>query len=241
MTYDDIITHLSFDSGDDSSKYQIAALRWINATRSYIANNGPWESTKRSNIFFQTSAATTTGIYILQDQSSNKYEALASDSMFDATNEITLRHEALASTWELDQDRSTTGQPTFWADAGLDANGERQVMLWPVPDGTFDIYFIGRRRLTDITDSSVSADPYFGPVSSWFAVLLGGTRYYHDLSNNVNPFQIQIQRMAFQNAIRVRKKTESITVTSSLQLEPVNSRGGFARLGRLDPSVYDNR
>lgn len=241
MTYDDIIAHLAFDSGDNSSDYSMAVLRWINATRGYIANNGPWETTKRSNIYFTTAAATTTGIYVLQDQDNNKYDGMASDSMFDNTNELTIRHVNLAATWELDQDRSTTGQPTFWSDAGLDTNGDRQVQLWPVPDGAFDIYFIGRAKITDITDSSVDTDPYFGPILPWSPVFLEGVRYFHDLSNNENYIQIRLQRKAFDQAIKSRKKTESLTVSSSLQFEPVNARGGFTNLGRLDPSVYDNR
>jgi len=241
VTYDDITAHFAFDSGDDGSDYQIAVLRWINATRAYIANNGPWESTKRSNIFFQTAVATTTGIYILQDQSSNKYESMASDSMFDKTNKLTIRHEGLATTWELDHARTNTGPPNFWADAGLDVNGERQVQLWPIPGGTFDIYFIGRPKLLDVTDTSISTDTYLGPISSWFAVLLEGVRYYHDLNNNENHLQVRLQRNAFDKAISSRKKTESLTVTSSVRLEPINTRSGFAHLVRFDPAFYDNR
>jgi len=241
MTYDDIITQTVFDAGDTSTDYTTAALRWVNMTRNKIAARGPWQSEVRSNIYFTTAAATTTGIYVLQDQNSNKYSGLKSDSLFDKTNEQTLRHESLATTWELDHDRTTTGKPNWWADAGLDSNGEKTVQLWPVPSGTYEIYFIGKPKLADITDTSVSVDPYFGPVLDWSEVMSEGVRLFHDLNDNSDPAQIVYQRKAFDEAIKVRKATEKLTVTSTLKLEPVNAQTEYQSAGRFDPSVYDNR
>jgi len=240
MTYGDIMANAGFDAGDTSADYQTAVLQWVNTVRNMIYVRGPWASTVRSNVSFTTSAATTSGIYTLQDESGNKYTSLASDSMFDQTNEQTIRHESLARTWEVDHARTTPGSPSWWADAGLSTDGDKQVQLWPVPNGTYVIIFIGRPRMVDITSTGVSVDPYFGQINQWAEVLTEGVRIYHDINNNESASQIVYQRRAFEAAIKLKKTTERMTVTSTDRLAPVNAQTNHQQLGRLDPSVYSN-
>ena len=113
-------------------------------------------------------------------------------------------------------------------------------MLWPVPDGAYNIYFIGRRKLEDITDTSVSLDPYFGPITEWFEVFSESVRIFHDLNNNEDSIQIMYQRKAFETAIKNKKRNERLSVTSSIRLEPVNALPSGASYGRFDPAHYDN-
>jgi hypothetical protein len=239
----DVLDQLAFDSGDDGSGYTAASRRWLNAARADIADECMWRQAMRSDAQIVTAAATTSGLYDLTDSSTGKkYQQILSDHLHDETNNRTIRHESFGSLRIADADKSVTGKPDFWADAGMDASGNREIYLWPVPDGSYTISFPGYLLLTDITESDDTAteDPFFGPISPWFGTFVAGARFYHDLNNNEDAAITARQEFRFRERIRIRKKNNRVSPTAAMSMRVVNTRQ-LRRVGaRANPAHYDN-
>lgn len=234
MTVKDILDQIVFDSDDDDGKFRTAALRWFNLVRAYIAQKGEWRSAMVADATLTTAAATTDGLYILDG-----YEHLVHDWMWDETNENVIRHESYDVLNALDVDKSTTDFPAWWADAGVDTNGAKQIYIWPVPDGAYTIRYAGYKLLTDLvsTDENLSTDPFFGPINRWGPTFTAGLRYYYDMNNHEDANIAMAQKQIFDMMIRQRRSEERIARTSGLRLK--NVRGGTPTpMGRFDPSRY---
>jgi hypothetical protein len=187
---------------------------------------------------FDTAAATTDGLYSLTG-----YEHLIHDNLWDTTNETTINHESYSTLQGIDPNKETTGPPEYWADAGVDTNDERQIYLWPIPDGTYTVRFSGYKKLTDLgeSDDTLDKDPFFGLISPWSACFASGMRYYQDLNNNEDANQAALQLNIFNRLIRDRKATNMIAPTSKTGMEIVRHAALTPFAGRLDPAHYNNR
>ena len=243
MKISDLLDQMEANSGDDGGQYRNDARRWLNFTRSEIANAALWKMALRPEATFTTAAATTSGLYSLADssESSSGFEFIAGDKLFDQTNESPIFHESLGTTAEIDAAKGTDGPPTWWSDAGATSVGVRQVYLWPVPDGTYTILFHGYRMLSDIAaaDDDKTADDFFGPISPWGACFIAGMRYYHDLNNNEEVNQMLIQERKFQKTIRRRLTQNRLSITATLRQKVVNTQI-ISTIGRFDPAHYQN-
>jgi len=240
MTFADLISQTTFDSGDEGAGYKTAARRWLNLARSYIADQGLWKSALSARQTITTAAATTDGLYNIP----SGYDRVFGDILFDETNNTPVFYDGLERLRALDPDISITGTPTFWADAGVEsAGGSRQVFLSPIPDGTYTIAFPAYAELADVTsnDDSNTTDNFFGNILAWSNCFAAGMRYYHDLNNNEDASQTEIQRRVFEAQIKRRKMKDKLTLTGSVQLSPVKGSvdSAFGR-GRFDPAQYPN-
>ena len=244
MKFSDLLDQMAGGSGDDSGTYRNDARRWLNLARSEIANSQLWKMALRTEATFTTSAATTSGIYSLADsgQSSSGFEFVHGDTLYDQTNKFIVTHETLALTAAVDVAKETTGPPTYWADAGADVSGVRQIYLWPVPAGTYTILFHGYRMLDDVAaaDDDLSVDRFFGPISPWAACFNAGMRYYHDEDNNEDVNQMMLTERRFRRAVARRRTQNRLSVSGSLQQRIVSSQN-VSTLGRFDPAHYPNR
>ncbi len=236
MTFDDLYEQLKFDSDDRAADYQQAARRWLNLARSTIVDFGQWKSALDTEASLTTSAATTTGVYSI-----GAFEFIHGLYMYDQSTNSVIVHESLSTAGRIDPDRSVTGPPTIWADAGADTSGNRQVYFWPVPDDTRTIDFHGYRQLADITDSdgTKSIDPFFGRLTEWQSCFSDGMRYYHDLNNNESAQQTFGQWGKFKNAIKRRHARNRLSLGAPISLRSIR---GVRRIlpGRLDPAHFRN-
>lgn len=242
MTVSDLLNVIVFDAGDNSSDFRTNTRRWLNAVRAEVADAALWRQAVTIDASFNTSSATTDGLYALQDTSGNKYEHLLSDWLYNETSDERIVHESQQQLDAIDAAKDVTGPPTYWGDAGVDTNSIRQIYLWPVPDGTYTIRFSGIKRLTDLTDGdeSLSDDPYFGEITPWANCFLEGLRYWYDKNNNEDAAKIAAQYQLFQRSIRKRKTRNNIAVVTGLPLRVVRTSNKVAT-GRFDPSHYSNR
>jgi hypothetical protein len=238
LTIQDLIDHIARAADDSDASYATAALTWLNLTRADIANSARWRSAVRVDTF-TTSAGTTDGLYAIAG-----YEHLAEDWLYDETNDALIEHESKSTLEAIDTCKETSGNPTWWGDAGGNDFGQRQIYLWPVPNGTFTIRFTGYKLLADLTsaDTSLSVDPFFGPIAPWSNVLQDGMRYYHDLDNNEDSIQIGYQERRFRSALKRKKRVNDLAPISKTLLDNVRSRGGsYPVTARLDPGHFRNR
>lgn len=240
MTFDDILDNAAYDAGDDSAEYRAAALRWLNATRGYIRISGTWRSAFRESVDVSTAVSTPT--VALVDGSSNLYEGVYGQYIYNTTNDTTLVLDTQASLRSADPDRATTGPPTWWADAGFNSSGQRLISLFPVPEAVYTLNFSGYMRLTDISSSAttLSEDPYFGPVLNWMSTLMAGLRYHHNLNNNESGEQILISQRMFENEIKRQKLADSLTPSAVISGRNIRGRGSRVPVGRLDPAHFRN-
>ena len=237
MTFGDLLDQAAHDAGETDGEYRTNARRWLNLTRSYIADKTQWRWAFNAAASFDTSAATVSGFYSLSG-----YERISGDLLFDETNNIPIKHEAFAVLRGMDPDKSVLSSPTYWADAGTDSNGDRQIYLWPVPSATYTISYPGIRALTDVVESQLTLDidPYFGPIMPWAHAFTAGIRYFQDLNNNEDATQIFAQLTVLEKRIDSRKRNNGVSPHAGLELQNVRSSGHVAA-GRLDPSHYNNR
>ena len=237
MTFGDLLDQAAHDAGDTDGDYRTNARRWLNLTRAYIADRAQWRWAFDAVATFDTSAATTSGLYSLTG-----YERVSGDLLYDETNNVPLHAEAFAVLQALDPDKSTTSSPTWWADAGTDSSGNRRIYLWPVPSATYRIRYAGYRALSDVGESQddLSTDPYFGPILPWSPALASGIRYYQDLNNNEDATQIFAQKTVFDKLITSRRSNNEVSPHAGLDLRNVRSQGHVAT-GRFDPAHYNNR
>lgn len=240
MTVSDLLDQVYFDAGEPGSAFRTASRRWLNLVRSFIADEALWSHALDPDIEITTSAATTDGIYSLASGSVG-YEFLASGQLYDTTNDVAITFEPRGRIKAMDPD-PTTGPPSRWSDAGLDSNGYRQIFLWPIPDSTYTLKFDGYKTLTDLTSAqdTLSVDPFFGPISPWSATFVEGLRYYHDLNNNESTEQVELQRRAFQKAVKRKKAQNRLSLVSPMALESIRYQT-TSTTGRFDPAHYNNR
>jgi hypothetical protein len=238
MTVKDLLDQIAGNADDDSPSFRAAALRWLNLTRSYIADTCMWRTAYDPAATVATSATVTDGLYDI-----GSYEHISGSTMYDETNRRVILHESDATLQTIDSDKSTTGPPSWWSDAGFNTStNQRQVYFWPIPDGTFTIRFAGYRLLSDIgTLESRANDEYFGPINPWAATFVAGMRYFHDLDNNEDVNQQAIQLRTFDRMIEQRRKTNELSPTSSLMLLPLRTSGRRGPMkGILDPGHFAN-
>ncbi len=237
MTVQDLLTQAANNAGDSSGDFTNDARRWLNLTRSYIASECLWKRAMRDPVTITTSAATTNGIYTLRE-SGTDYDFVAGDLLFDESNDRVIRHESLGTLRSADMDRSTTGSPDWWGDAGDDGNGLRQIYLWPVPDGTYTITFPAYLLLTDLSASNdgLSEDPFFGPISPWAACFASGMRFFYDQDNNESDTALELSERRFRRLIKRRMAYNTISPNSSLKSRAIRTQRYEPQMGRLGGS-----
>jgi hypothetical protein len=244
MTISELLDQVVFDAGDEDTAYRIAARRWLNLTRSDLANRVLWKWAARSAATLTTSAATTSGIYSLVDAatSSTGFEFIMGDRFYDETNSNVVSHDSMMTLDGADPDKSTTGQPTVWSDAGTTSAGVRQIYLWPIPDGTYTLRFNGYVLLTDVTDANDpdSADPFFGPISPWASTFTAGLRFYHDMNNNEDTNQVLLAKRLFDDQVTQRIKNNRLSLAEPLRMKVIKTQE-IETMGRFDPGHYSNR
>ena len=115
-----------------------------------------WRTAMVADDTFTTTSATK--LYSLIGlASSQKYEHLTSQWLWDVTNNGFISVDTLGLLNSIDNDQSVTGPPTKWADAGADSNQVKQIYLWPIPGGTYTIRFAAYKLLSDVTSSDDDA------------------------------------------------------------------------------------
>jgi len=240
VTVQDLLNQIAGNAGDSGADFAADARRWLNLTRSYIAGEAVWKWAMRDPATITTAAATTSGLYNLTDSiTAASYAFVAGDLLFDQTNENTISYESLGTLLQADHDKSTTGPPTRWADAGQDGSGNRQIYLWPVPDDAYTVVFPAYLLLTDLTSDNDGddADAFFGPISPWGACFAAGMRYYNDLDNNESDTAIALSDSRFKRHVNRMKAQNRPSPTASLPARIVRTRGYYSEMGRL-PSSY---
>jgi hypothetical protein len=237
MTIGELLDHTAFNTDDDDGDYRAAMRRWLNLTRSWISDESSWKHALDSSASFNTSAATTDGIYTLDG-----YEFIAGDALFDETQSHKIRHESMTDMLAADADKSVTGPPDVWADAGMNSNGVRLIYLWPIPSDVRTISFRGYRNLTDLTEDRevLSVDPFFGPVAKWQSTFEEGLRYYQ-MRHDGDGFQVVVgQRGVVKSKIREMKKRDRLSI-GTLRLGSAARVQDIANLGRFYPAHFSNR
>jgi hypothetical protein len=239
MTFKTLIDVIVSRSGDDSGTYREQIRNWLNLTRSIAASQHTWRSSVDSTLSITTAADTTSGIYSL----GSNVEYVVGSYLYDETNNNVISHESLADTQLIDVDKDTTGDPDWWADAGMNSSGNRLIYLWPIPDGTYTIRFTGLKRITDIEegDESLTVDPYFGPLSPWAGALEAGLDYYYRKDNGEEVNGELVADRMFMRAIKDRKRAEGAGGNARIRLQNVRQRGSSVMRGRFDPAHYNNR
>ena len=238
MTYADLLDQIAGNADDSTGTYRTSARRWLNLTRADIASRGYWRSALRNNAFIQTEANKAGGVFGI----GTSYEFISGDYLYDETNNTVIVHESNQDILGNDPDRSVTGQPSIWCDAGQSNAGERQIRLWPRPDATLTISFTAYLRLTDVTpnEDNDTEDNFFGKILLWGPCFAAGMRYYADLDNNEEVTQSALQRQAFDNLVRQRMRANNVAPLSSNRIHPVKGTV-LPTLGRLDPAHFSNR
>lgn len=237
MTYAELYDQVAGATGDDSGPQRINARRWLNLTRSHIADEFFWPSALDASATF-TATVKSTSIYTI----GNDYDHVAGDWMYNTTDDMVVISEGLALARGVDVDKDTSGPPTIWAPAGMSSAGNYQVYLWPKPSVSTTIVFHGVKRMTTITsaDDSSTIDPYFGPIQSWAACFAEGMRYFAFDTDNEDAFAVQSSFSRFQKQIDKRKKRASVAPQSTGRMADVKGSRTMG-LGRFDPAHYDNR
>lgn len=235
MTVKDLLDQITFGSGDSTGEYRLAALRWLNLSRSEAASMTRWATAVDENASFDTTSNNTTGVYELAG-----YDAVLGDFLYDETNNEVIRHESYQLTHATDPDQSVNGPPIWWSHAGMTSTGVMQVSLKPIPLATYTIRYPGYRRLTDFgsADEGLEIDPYFGPISPWASAFAAGMRYYRDLDDNAE-INAATSHASFIHLVRMRMRQNNLGY-QTLRAQDVRAPGAVA-MGRFDPAHYNNR
>lgn len=239
MTFKTIIDVIVHRAGDDSGSYRDKVRDWLNMARSRIAGSHSWRAGVGVNQAITTSAVTTSGIYDIGSAN----EGVLGQTMYDETSNQVIEFDSFSSLKEIDPDKSTTGPPAFWADAGVTSAGIRQIYLWPIPAATYTIRFTSVKQVADITESDedVTVDPFFGAILPWAECFEAGLDYYYDKDNNEDANQVLLKLGVFERAIKRRKASEGVSATSARVLYNVRKSGSGAWSGRFPPAHYNNR
>lgn len=237
MTFSDLLDETAAQAGDESGTHRAQARRWLNLIRSYTADQALWRTAFVANATLTTAAATTDGLYAISG-----YSNVSGDYLYDETNLLALEFESFAALRAIDPDKTTTGPPSYWSDAGVDDNGVRQIFLWPIPDSAYTIRYAAYKDLGDIAsgDEGLTVDPYFGPIAPWQSTFMAGLRWQMDLDNNEDPNQVALQKMEFDKQIRQRKRGNTVAPNAGGTLNVKRSITANAT-GRYDPAHYNNR
>lgn len=237
MTVQDLLDQSRRSADDNSDDYEAAALRWLNLVRSDVASKARWRDATVIDTF--TTDTRSTGLYALIG-----YEHVVDDWMFDETRENTIRYTSFPRLGAADPKQVVVGPSDQWSDAGVNSDDERQIYLWPVPDGAYVIRFRGYKSLKDLVagDKESSVDPFFGKISEWGACFSAGLRYYHELDDNESAESIMVSLKTWRDSIETRKTVNKITVNSSIRMRNIRTggRAGPSR-GRFNPAHYSNR
>lgn len=236
MQIGELLDQLAHDSGDPSGDFRTAALRWLNLTRSEISARRRWKTALDPNAQIVTNPQTTTGIYPITG-----YEFVASIHMTNVTSSRLLRYCDLEVLQVNDPDKDDTGDPDFWADAGMSSDGVRQVLLWQRPSAEFTIEFIGYRSLTDITSSALTAevDAFFGPVLRWSNCFVAGMRKYHAWNDDQG--RGSEAEMVFEKYYKQMAAADMAAVVPVHSIAPIFPFRSSQATARFNPSHYGNR
>lgn len=74
--------------------------------------------------------------------------------IYDVAYQISLPKKSQSYFNRLDPARSTTGSPTWWAYAGMDATNTPQIEIYPVADDVYPLRVYGKRKISELTDTS---------------------------------------------------------------------------------------
>ena len=238
MTYKDLLDTLVVDSGDAGTTYRANAWRWLNLVRQDAALKGEWKSSKKSPGTFTTDPANTSGIYPLVG-----IDDVIGDEMYDDTHHLIIQRDTENMIYGLETTPYASTFPRLWADAGMSDAGEKRIRIWPPPTETFDISFIGRKALIDVSSANENAtiDAYFGPLSSCGSMLAAGLRYYHDVNNNEDISTIGRSQGRFDKMISIASQSSGLDTNATSRMEPVNRRSYARPMGRFDPGHFSNR
>jgi len=238
VTYSDLIDQIVKRAGDDSGTYRMDVRRWLNLARVEIADAHNWRSSFVPDRTITTSAATTDGLYSIGSTS----EQVSGNFLFDQTNDSIIRHDSLADMSITDADKSVTGNPTFWADAGLDSSNNRQIYLWPIPDAAYVIRVPVRKVLTDVSEAEETNDfdTYFGRLAQWGRCFEAGLDYYYEKDNNESGTAVRDAYMIFRRTIEARKRQETASPDATLSFKNVRTNKSQGT-GRFDPAHFNNR
>lgn len=236
MTFADLLNEVAAQAGDDGAAFRTQARRWLNYVRADIADLGDWRTAFNADVELTTSSATTSGLYV-----TTGYERISGKYLYDETNEMPLASQSFSEMQARDPDKSVTGNPQFWADAGVDSNDNRQIYLWPIPDGTYTIRYAAYKVLTEISESdeTLTTDPYFGDIVPWAATFFAGLRYYMSVDDNEDIAQSELQERKFHKKIRQRLKKNSVSPHAAQQMAAIRSYR-HVTAGRLDPTHFEN-
>ena len=239
MTFATLIDVVVHRAGDDDGRYRIRVRDWLNLVRSKIAGSHSWRSGIGPSQAITTSAATTSGIYGIGATN----EGVIGDQMYDETSNAVLTFESYDALKAADPDKSVTGPPAYWADAGISSSGARQVYLWPIPAATYVIRFTSIKQVQDITeaDEGLTVDPFFGTILPWAECFEAGLDYYYEKDTNEDANQILLKYQQFEKAISRRKASEGASATSARRLANVRNQASGAMTGRFPPAHYNNR
>jgi hypothetical protein len=237
LTFGDLLDNLERAADDSSDDYRAAARTWLNLVRAHVKKRARWRSSVTVG-HFVTSSGVANGIYPLRHISK-----LAEDTLYDETNIQPVRHESHALLNSIDVNKTVTGPPSWWGDAGSDSAGERLIYLWPIPNGTFTIRYTGQGKLSNIEESEedFKIDPFFGPVIDWSDVFEAGLMYHHRKDSNEDANQTFAALKIFDSLIDQSKGIDRVAPVSSIGLQNVRSRSRRRRTGRFDPAHFQNR
>ena len=252
MTYGELLSEIAAQAGDTSSRFRTQARLWLNLSRAHIADEANWRTAFVADVPLTTVA--DTALYKLREYDSvlgtyTYFEAISGQYIYDETNTKPIEYQPFSELQAIDPNQEVTGQADYWGDAGVESieggiapTYARQIYLWPIPDSAYTLRYPAYKRLDDV-DSSMegnSNDVYFGPVLPWSHTFMSGMRYFMDMDNNESAEQIALQRRAFTDAIRLRKKNNTLAPHAGGSLM-VTRTTSITQTGRFDPSHYNNR
>lgn len=119
----------------------------VNDARREIENSWEW-SALRTDLNVTTSASTSK--YELND-TLNRTTVM---DIWDDTNKRELRYvdDKKMRQWLL-ADGAQSGQPTYYSYAETSADGDTQINLYPIPDGSYDLIVRATQRETDLVNN----------------------------------------------------------------------------------------
>jgi len=236
MTFAELYDQVAGATGDASGAQRTNARRWLNLTRSHIADEHYWPSALDASATFSATVKSS-GIYTI----GTSYDHIAGDWLFNTTDNMVVISEGLALERGVDVDKDTTGPPTVWAPAGMSTAGNYQIYLWPRPSVVTTIEFHGVKRMTTITSASdaASIDPYFGDLQAWSACFVAGMRYFSMDTDNEDAFSVNAAFSRFMKQVDRRKKRASVAPQATGRMAPVKASRTMG-LGRFDPAHYNN-
>jgi len=96
-------------------------------------------------------------------------------------------------------DESVTTRPTYYCEDGVDANGDTQIKLWPVPDGIYQMSVRAVRRADDLTEEGSELTIPHMPVIHYAHMMAARER--GDVDSNDVQFLMGVAKKSLGDAI----------------------------------------